>query len=112
MGKQVHDLIGDDTRIIWTGTNGKAAGTARKITSWKEFGTKNNSGHFFPVEFDDQYVGESLTVKGRSDGDREVKLDADKLLVIRLENLSANTVQIEKDGEPVVSLDFSGVSRE
>lgn len=66
-----------------------------------------SEGHFFPTVFGDEVKNSELTIKGRKDGDRQVTLDEDRILVIRLENLKENTATIESSGKTVATFNFS-----
>lgn len=113
-GKTAADLISADTVITIDGTDVTAKGTAHNITEpWTAFSTADNTGHFFPLQLPAVCKGKSITCKGRVAGDRVIdKVDNDLLLVTRLENLKANVLTVEMDGEVLMTADFTGVTRE
>ncbi len=103
--KTVSSLISADTSISWTGINGKVTGTLKNITDhWTEFDSdnSNNTGHFFPIELDEQYEGEDITVIGKSQ-----KTVQDRMWVLRAENSNKNKFEFKHNGEAIVNLDLS-----
>lgn len=92
---------------------GEATGTAKYVADFSElYGDgAEKTGHFFPIQFDPKYSGKKITIGGRSDGDKDVTLDEDLLLIIRLENLSANKVTLTPESEPFLTVDFTKVTQ-
>lgn len=70
------------------------------------FSGDESEGHFFPTVFGNDLESDTLTIKGRKNGDRQVTLDEDRSLVIRLENLAGNTATIESNEKEVVTFNF------
>lgn len=109
--KQASDLIGEDAAIQWDGLDGTASGEVKNLEDFSElFGDDQKTGHFFPLAIDKQYQGKELTISGRTDGDRKVKVDSDLLLIVRIENLTPEKkVTVKDDKEAVVfTVDFTG----
>lgn len=96
------------------GGTAKVTGKAKKITEpWKEFDSSgNNTGHFVPITMPSVCVGKKVAIKGRKAGKRTVNITEDRLLIVRLENLSGNTMTVELDGSTLLAIDFSGLIRE
>ena len=59
-GKKVEDLIGPETTIQWSGTDGTVTGSIKKLDTFPEWGAPDG-GHFFPAELDEQYEGMEIT---------------------------------------------------
>lgn len=106
------DLIGDDISLTWVRHSCKVGGTIKKVSEpWTAFDKSDNTGHFFPWQFADEYKHTDVTIKGRTAGDRKVTLDDDGILVLRLENLSANTATLVLKDQ-IVILDFTGATQQ
>lgn len=111
-GKQVRDLVGENFSLAVDGTTLKAAGDVKNIEAeWTEFDSKNNTGHFVPLQLPAKCSGQKISIEGRSAGKRTVKVDEDLLLIQRLENLSADSMTIKMGDELLMTVDFSGVNR-
>lgn len=98
------ELISDNVTVDWAGTSGKVKGDIKTIQNWTDFdsNTDNNTGHFFPIELDEQYEGKKITVIGSKQ-----KTAQDRYWVTRIEN-SKNGKFTFKDGSDVIAdLDFS-----
>lgn len=101
--KTVSDLIGENVTIQWTGTNGKVMGDIKKIDDpWTDFSLSDNTGHFFPVELDEQYEGERITAIGARQ-----KTVTDRKWVLRVENAKSNKFTFKKGSDTLFVLDFS-----
>lgn len=112
-GKTVANLVDESYTLTPIGTNVIAKGKVKNIKEeWTEFDKTNNTGHFAPIELPADLVGQKITISGRNGGDRSVKVDADRLLITRLENLKADTMTIKKGEDTVMTVDFSGVEKE
>lgn len=109
--KHTRDLISDNVKMSVTGNTVKVSGDVKTITKkWTEFDKSgNNTGHFFPMLLPTECVGQEVTLKGRTGSDRTVKVDQDRLLIVRLENLSGTTLTIEMGGKTLMEVDFTGV---
>lgn len=107
----VKNLIGADVTLRYDGITVRAKGTVNSITApWEEFDQSGkNTGHFFPIELPAKCVEQTVKCKGRVDGDREVRIDEDRLLVIRMENLAGTIAEFEMNGETIMKLDLSGL---
>ena len=94
--------------------DGSVAGTLYNVSGYEEFSNDpvEQAGHYLPITFGSEYSGKQITIKGRTGGDRTVTLDEDLTLVLRKENLTGDTAEIESEGEPVVTLDFSTATLE
>lgn len=87
----------------------KVSGDVKTITTpWPEFDTKNNTGHFVPMQLPAKCVEQDVTLKGAAK-ERTVKVDEDRLLVVRLENLTGTTLTVEMGGKTLMDVDFTGV---
>lgn len=107
--KKVSDLIDGDVSISIKGTNVKVSGGVKTITSpWEEFDTKNNTGHFVPMLLPKKCIGQTVTLKGRTE-DRTVTIGEDRMLVTRLENLTGIVLTVEMNGKTLMTVDFTGV---
>lgn len=107
MGKQTSDLLGD-VKVTRKGNTYSFAGQVKEISQpWKEFGAADNTGHFLPITLPADCAGKQITLKGRKTGDRTVTVDADRLLIQRLENLNGNTLTIDKDGSELMKVDVT-----
>lgn len=106
LGKKISELISAETCVL---KDGSVAGTLHNVSGYEDFSDDpaEQSGHYLPITFGSGYSGKQITIKGRTDGDRTVTLDEDLTLVLRKENLTGDTAEIESEGEPVVTLDFS-----
>ena len=82
------------------------------MSDFTAFGKDGQVGHFFPIALDEKFSGRQLTIGGREDGDRTITVGEDLLLVVRLENLTAEkkltaTDATAKATSPVFTIDFS-----
>lgn len=115
---KVSDLINSDAAIKWDGTKGTVTGTAKKDPESVKslYGKEEQTGHYFPVMFEERYFGKKVTLSGTTHPDKTITLSAeDPYLIIRLENLSAGkalTATVQETGEEVFVLDFNGVTME
>ena len=92
------------------GSTVKASGEVKNIqTPWKEYDSKNNTGHFVPIEMPTACVNQEITIEGRKDGNRTATVDDDRMLVQRIENLSGNKMPVKMDGKTLMTVDFTGV---
>lgn len=104
LGKKVSDMISKDTMVM---ENGDIIGTLHYVKEFPQFGDlSEQNGHFFPVVFGSSYKNKPVTIKGRIGSDRTVTLDDDCTLIIRKENLSGDTAEIESEKKPIVTLNF------
>lgn len=111
--KTVANLVDESYTLTPIGTNVIAKGKVKNIKeAWTEFDKTDNTGHFAPIELPADLVGQKITISGRNGGDRNVKVDADRLLIMRLENLKADTMTIKQGEDTVMTVDFSGVEKE
>ena len=109
---KVEDLIGSDARFEYEGKNIKVSATVNNITDpWTEFDVENNTGHFFPIILPIDCVGQTVSIKGRKSGARTAKVGEDRLLIQRLENLSADRMTIAINSQDCIIYDFSGVTQ-
>lgn len=109
--KTTEDLIENDVKLAITGTDITVTGTVKNITEpWKEFSTKENTGHFFPIQFPAYTQGKEVTLKGSKNGDKTITVDEDLLLIQRLENLKNNILTCEMGGKVLMKFDFTGVT--
>lgn len=99
------DLIGATAAIEWTGTEGRVTGEIKNIAEpWTDFNAAgDNTGHFFPIELDQKYEGEKITVIGKRQ-----KTVQDRYWVLRVENAKSNKFTFKKGDETLFTLDFSG----
>lgn len=112
-GKQVRDLVGENFSLAVDGTTVKATGDVKNIDAeWAEFDSKNNTGHFVPIQLPAKCSGQKISIEGRSAGKRTVKVDEDLLLVQRLENLSGNSMTVKMADGLLMVVDFSGVNQQ
>ena len=109
--KKVSDLIAEDFRIAISGTSVTVSGGVKNVTEpWMEYSKTGNTGHFIPMLLPMECVGQKITMEGRTSGNRTAKVDADRLLVVRLENLSGTTLTIKMGEKTIMTVDFSGVT--
>ena len=106
------DLIGENFKLTVDGTTVTATGDVNSIAeAWEEFSKTDNTGHFAIITLPAVLKDQKITLEGRSKGARTVTVDDDLLLVQRLENLTeAKKLTVKKDGELVMTVDFSGVT--
>lgn len=111
LGKKVSKLISAETCVL---KDGSVAGTLRNVSDYTDFSDDptEQAGHYLPLTFGSRYSGKQITIKGRAGGDRTATLDEDLSLVLRKENLTGDTAEIESEGEPVVTLDLSTATLE
>lgn len=110
--KQVSDLIAENMRLSVSGTHVSFTGDAKNISDpWTEYSKTDNTGHFLPMTMPKMCEGKKITIEGRKSGNRSVKVDADLLLIQRLENLSGDTMTVKLEGETLMTVDVSGVNR-
>ena len=103
-------MIDTDVEVEWEGTHGSVTGTIKLIDDYSDvYGDAEKSGHFFPVEFEEKYYDQPITISGRTAGDKEITPSADDpYLIIRLENFNENPKATVRDTEETVfELDFS-----
>lgn len=110
--KSVSDLIDAGVSIKWDGTTGKVQGTIKNIKeAWTGYSsTGDNTGHFFPVELDEKYKDDKITVIGAKQ--RSAK---DRFWVLRVENAkdgAKGTFTFKKASEELFTLDFSEATLE
>lgn len=86
----------------------KFSGDLKTITDpWEEFDSNgNNTGHFVPIQLPTEFIGKDYTFKGKAK-DATLHVGGDRLLVIRLENLTTLKPYIEKDGRAVLRFDMT-----
>ena len=112
--KNAGDLV-SDIKVRYSGTTMTVTGQAKKIEGWEEFSgdPEEKSGHFVPITLPAETIGQQLTLKGRKAGDKTITGPEDRILIQRLENLDAgNKLTIEKGGQLVLTVDFSGMTQE
>lgn len=110
--KKVSDLIAENMQISVSGTNVSFTGDAKNISDpWEEFAKTDNTGHFIPMTLPKVCEGKKITIEGRKSGNRTAKVDADRLYVQRLENLSGDSMTIKLEGETLMTVDVSGVNK-
>lgn len=115
---QVSDLIDEGASIAWTGTKGAVTGSAKKDPASVKslFGSGEKTGHFFPVQFKEQYYGKDIELSGRTKGNKTIRPSAeDPYLIQRLENLGEEnklTAKVKDGQEEIFELDFSGVTKQ
>ena len=91
------------------GSKVKASGEVKPVTTpWTEYDSKNNTGHFVPIQTPAICKDQDITIENRKDGDRTVQVDDDLLLVVRLENLNSDKMPVKMDGKDLMTVDFSG----
>ncbi len=113
--KTVSDLIGENFKLTVADTTVTATGDVKNIKEpWTEYDETDNTGHFAPLILPATLKDQKIILGGRTGGDRTIeKMSDDLLLVVRLENLTeAQELTVKKDGELVMTVDFSGVSKE
>lgn len=109
-GKTAADIIGADFSLTVDGSVVRAAGEVKNLTEpWTDFDTKNNTGHFIPVQLPAVCQGQKLTCKGRVDGDRTVTIDEGLLLVLRLENFVNPWADLYIGNEFFMRIDWTDV---
>lgn len=107
--KLVSDLT-DDLELSVKDDTVTFTGSLKNITEpWTEYDKTNNTGHFIPTQMPVICANEDITLKGRTDGDRTVHIDEDRLLIIRLENLTGTTATVEMNGAELMKLDFTSL---
>lgn len=110
---KVSDIVGADATIKWNGNNGEMTGEAKFVSDFSAaFGKDEQVGHFVPISLDKKFKGKQLKLSGRIDGDRTVTISDDLLMVVRLENLTAEKKltaanAASKATTPVFTIDFS-----
>ena len=102
--KKVSDLVSSGTYVEPDGT---VVGTLKYVKDFSDLYPGEETGHFFPTTFGEEYDKAKIKIKGLKNGDREATLDDDRTLIIRVENLNGKTAEIEKDGETLVTFDFT-----
>lgn len=108
--KNIGDLV-ENVSFTKEGDTIKASGKLKTITQpWTEFDSNgDNTGHFLPISLPEKCNGQKVKCKGRTDGDREVTIDADLMLIVRLENLSGTLIELEMGGETLARIDITGL---
>lgn len=115
---QVSDLVDEGASISWTGTKGIVNASVKKDPASVKslFGSGEKTGHYFPVEFKEQYYGEDVELTGRTKGSKTIKPSAgDPYLIQRLENLGEDsrlTAKVKDSQEEIFELDFSRVTKQ
>ena len=73
------------------------------MTNWSEFSSlqEDQNGHFFPVQLDEQYQNQPITVVG----DKKTKTETDTLWVLKVDNSKHFT--FKKEEETIVTLDLT-----
>lgn len=106
LSKKASDLIDEDVKISWTGTAGKVTGGIKEVKNWTEFSSvvEDQTGHFFPVQLDEKYRDQPITVAGNE----KEKTETDLMWVLKVDNSKNFTF---KQGEDtIVTLDLTGAS--
>lgn len=103
LGKEVKDLISEDTTI---NQYGAVTGTLKYIQDWSEFSDKpdEQSGHYFPVHIDDKYQGKEITCKGTT---TKTAQDLDWVLLVKD---TSSTFEFECEGRTILKLSFTGTT--
>lgn len=113
--KNVEDLIEPGTKIAWNGLTGTPDGTVKYVDNYGEqYEEGEQSGHFFPIEFDKKYYNEEINVGGQNGvgGKNITPKEDDPYLIIRIENVTVDdkiTAVSSKTKDEVFTLDFSKV---
>ena len=111
--KTVSDLIMPDISIEWSDTKGTVTGTIKNIEKYgKPFEEGQDSGHFFPIKFSDEYINRPVIVGSQNGegGKRIVPTADDQYLVIRVENVTVDkkiSAITESTKKEIFELDFS-----
>lgn len=109
LGKNASDLVGD-VKVTKEGKTVKYSGQAKNITMpWDAYPEGENTGHYLPIMLPADSVGQKLTLKGRKNGDKDITVDDDRILVVRLENLSGTTLTINKGSDLYMTADVAGM---
>lgn len=103
--KHVSDLIGPETRIQWSGTDGTVVGPIKKLDEWPEWGAPDG-GHFFPVELDSQYEGMNITMEGVTVPEKSA-VDLKWVLKVDEAHAQRKKFTFKAEGEEIFTLDFS-----
>ena len=115
-GKTVLNLIGADVKISWDGTTGKPTGKIKNVEKYDTYPDGQRNGHYFPVQFSEQYYDKELHVGGSLSGDEFTAGSNftpnkdDPYLVIRIENCTdGNKVKVfdVSTKEELFTIDFS-----
>lgn len=102
-------MIDDNILLYWDENGCNVEGTIKNVSDpWTAFSSsvEEQTGHFFPMKFSDEYKKTSVTVKNRVAGDRTFTLDDDCILIQRIENLKENKATIVLT-DMTFTLDFS-----
>ena len=73
------------------------------MEGWTQFSSvaEDQTGHFFPVQLDEQYRDQPITVVG----DKKTKTETDTLWVLKVDNSKHFT--FKKEEETIVTLDLT-----
>ena len=111
--KPVSDFITRDTRINWSGLNGKVYGSAKYVKEGMDTlfsNTAMQKGHYFPVHLNKEAIGDegAITIYGGGDP-KTTNVDESGILVVRIENLDEfkQLVIENKNKTPILALDFN-----
>lgn len=111
--KKISELVGENYKYTVKDTKVTATGDVKNIsTPWLEFDhTSNNTGHFVPIQFPAYLKKQKVKCTGTA-SERTITVDDDLLLILRLENLTSNTLTVKSaTDELIMTVDFSGVNK-
>ena len=104
-GKQVSDLVSEDTKID---PDGAVIGTLYQVSGMTAYGEGEQEGHYFPLLLDEKYDGKEITVKRDGTVRADKVKDLDWVLYVPDIGVSF-TFETEEDGV-FLTLTFSGVT--
>ena len=113
-GKKVTDIITKDTVMTFNGIDAKVYGKSKYVTDMTGlYSGSQIKGHFFPVAFDASLGSAEIDATGAIS--KQITLDDDHLVVIRLENMKdgENKIVFTKhdDGTAILALDLTDLKR-
>ena len=102
-------MIDTDASVKWNGIKGTASGTVKYNADFSAlYGESEN----FPIEFDEKYYDQLVTISGSTKGDTKVTPSTeDPYLITRIENLSEDKTIIAKvDENEIFSVNFNNAT--
>lgn len=108
-GKTFGDLY-ESLNASIEGDNVKLSGSLKTVKGWQEFSgaEAEQTGHYAPILLPSSWVGKDVNCTGRRNGDRKVRIDSDRCLVTRLENLTGLT-QTLTCGDESITIDYTAL---
>lgn len=108
-GVNISDIMENDVKVNWNGTNGNVIGTFPYKSEFESFSTKpeEKSGHYFALELGDEYEGKPITVKGMQE-----KTAVDRKWVLRIDGVveAGKKFTFSTDGKQIATLDFANAT--